>query len=60
MKNENYQPDFSTNRLLKDLKSAKTLADEAGVPLRIGEQLVNLYSDISIEGYGEMICQLHI
>lgn len=60
MKNENYQPDFSTNRLLKDLKSAKTLADEAGVPLRIGEQLVNLYSDISIAGMEKMICQLHI
>ncbi len=53
MKNENYQPGFSTNLLLKDLKLAKTMADEAGVPLRIGEQLVNLYSDLSTEGYGE-------
>lgn len=47
MKNENYQPGFSTNLLLKDLKLAKVMADEAGVPLRIGEQLVDLYSDIS-------------
>ncbi|QDQ01516.1 NAD(P)-dependent oxidoreductase [Lysinibacillus fusiformis] len=53
MKNENYQPGFSTNLLLKDLKLVKTMADEAGVPLRIGEQLVNLYSDLSTEGYGE-------
>ena len=29
------------------------MADEAGVPLRIGEQLVDLYSDISQEGYGD-------
>lgn len=53
MKNENYQPGFSTNLLLKDLKLAKVMADEAGVPLRIGEQLVDLYSDISQEGYGD-------
>ncbi|MFJ5792113.1 NAD(P)-dependent oxidoreductase [Lysinibacillus sp. NPDC093197] len=53
MKNENYEPGFSTNLLLKDLRLAKNMADEAGVPLRIGEQLVNLYNDISAEGYGE-------
>ncbi|MFC9538579.1 NAD(P)-dependent oxidoreductase [Lysinibacillus sp. NPDC056959] len=53
MKNDNYQPGFSTNLLLKDLKLAKNMADEAGVPLRIGEKLVNLYSDISQQGYGE-------
>jgi 3-hydroxyisobutyrate dehydrogenase len=53
MKNENYEPGFSTNLLLKDLRLAKNMADEAGVPLRIGEQLVDLYNDISAEGYGE-------
>ncbi|WP_432760128.1 NAD(P)-dependent oxidoreductase [Lysinibacillus zambalensis] len=53
MKNDNYQPGFSTNLLLKDLKLAKNMADEAGVPLRIGEKLVDLYSDISQQGYGE-------
>ncbi|WP_285399772.1 NAD(P)-dependent oxidoreductase [Lysinibacillus sp. fls2-241-R2A-57] len=53
MKNENYQPGFSTNLLLKDLRLAKNMAKEAGVPLRIGEQLVDLYSDISQQGYGE-------
>ncbi|MFJ5765397.1 NAD(P)-dependent oxidoreductase [Lysinibacillus sp. NPDC093210] len=53
MKNENYEPGFSTNLLLKDLRLAKNMADEAGVPLRIGEQLVDLYNDISADGYGE-------
>lgn len=53
MKNENYEPGFSTNLLLKDLRLAQNMATEAGVPLRIGEQLVNLYNDISAEGYGE-------
>jgi len=53
MKNDSYQPGFSTNLLLKDLKLAKNMADEAGVPLRIGEKLVDLYSDISQQGYGE-------
>ncbi|KMY29330.1 3-hydroxyisobutyrate dehydrogenase [Lysinibacillus xylanilyticus] len=53
MKNDNYQPGFSTNLLLKDLKLAKNMAEEAGVPLRIGNKLVDLYSDISQQGYGE-------
>lgn len=53
MKNENYEPGFSTNLLLKDLRLTKNMADEAGVPLRIGEQLVHLYNDIAAEGYGE-------
>lgn len=53
MKNENYEPGFSTNLLLKDLRLAQNMATEAGVPLRIGEQLVNLYNDIAAEGYGE-------
>ena len=53
MKNENYEPGFSTNLLLKDLRLAKNMADEAGVPLLIGEQLVSLYNDISAKGFGE-------
>lgn len=53
MKNDNYEPGFSTNLLLKDLRLAQKMATEAGVPLRIGEQLVNLYNEISAEGYGE-------
>ncbi|WP_249662458.1 NAD-binding protein, partial [Lysinibacillus fusiformis] len=43
----------STNLLLKDLKLAKEMADEAGVALRIGEKLVDLYSEIAQQGYGE-------
>ncbi|MCL1695700.1 NAD(P)-dependent oxidoreductase [Lysinibacillus sp. BPa_S21] len=53
MKNENYQPGFTTNLLLKDLKLAKNMAEEVGVPLRIGEKLVDLYEDIAQHGYGE-------
>lgn len=53
MKNENYQPGFTTNLLLKDLKLAKNMAEEVGVPLRIGEKLVDLYEDIAQRGYGE-------
>lgn len=51
MKNDNYQPGFST--LLKDLKLAKDMAEEAGIPFRMGGKLVDLYSDISLQGYGE-------
>lgn len=50
MKNDNYQPGFST--LLKDLKLGD-MVEEAGIPLRIGGKLVDLYSDISLQGYGE-------
>ncbi|MEK5230910.1 NAD(P)-dependent oxidoreductase [Lysinibacillus sp. FSL K6-0232] len=53
MKNDNYEPGFSTNLLLKDLKLAKEMADKAGVSLRIGEKLVDLYSEIAEQGYGE-------
>ncbi len=53
MKNNDYAPGFSTNLLLKDLKLAKEMADEAGVSLRIGEKLVELYSEIAQQGYGE-------
>ncbi|MFF2177183.1 NAD(P)-dependent oxidoreductase [Lysinibacillus sp. NPDC058147] len=53
MKNDNYQPGFSTNLLSKDLKLAKNMAEKVGVPLRIGNKLVDLYSDISQQGYGE-------
>ncbi len=53
IKNNNYIPGFSTNLLLKDLKLAKGMADEAGVSLRIGEKLVDLYSEIAQQGYGE-------
>lgn len=53
IKNNNYTPGFSTNLLLKDLKLAKGMADEAGVSLRIGEKLVDLYSEIAQQGYGD-------
>lgn len=53
MKNEDYNPGFTTNLLLKDLKLAKQMAEQAGVPLPIGDKLVDLYTTISEEGFGE-------
>ena len=53
MKNDDYNPGFTTNLLLKDLKIAQQMAAQAGVPLPIGDHLVSLYATISDEGYGE-------
>ena len=53
IKNEDYNPGFTTNLLLKDLKITQQMAVQAGVPLPIGDHLVTLYTAISAEGYGE-------
>lgn len=53
MKNEDYNPGFTTNLLLKDLKLAKEMAEQANVPLPIGQKLVDLYTNISEEGFGD-------
>lgn len=53
MKNDDYNPGFTTNLLLKDLKLAKEMAQQVGVPLPIGDKLVDLYSTISEEGFGD-------
>jgi len=49
----NYEPGFTTNLLLKDLKIAKQMAEECEVKLPIGEQLVDWYTKIANEGYGD-------
>ncbi|MFB7638211.1 NAD(P)-dependent oxidoreductase [Peribacillus butanolivorans] len=49
----NFNPGFSTNLLLKDLKLAKQMADENQTPLPIGDKLIDLYSEAVEKGYGE-------
>lgn len=49
----NYEPGFTTNLLLKDLNIAKQMAKECNVTLPIGEQLVDWYSQVVNEGYGD-------
>jgi 3-hydroxyisobutyrate dehydrogenase len=47
-----FNPGFSTNLLLKDLKLAKQMAEEVGSPLPIGDQLIDLYTKAVEKGYG--------
>ncbi|WP_078379913.1 NAD(P)-dependent oxidoreductase [Sutcliffiella halmapala] len=49
----NFEPGFTTNLLLKDLKIAKQMAEDCKVQLPIGDHLVEWYSQIANEGYGE-------
>lgn len=49
---KNFVPGFSTSLLLKDLKLAKQMAEEAGSPLPIGDQLIDLYTKAEELGYG--------
>ncbi|MGX9132959.1 NAD(P)-dependent oxidoreductase [Rummeliibacillus sp. JY-2-4R] len=53
IKREDYEPGFSTNLLLKDLKLASVMAEQVGSPLPIGNQLIELYENLVNEGYGE-------
>ena len=48
-----FNPGFSTNLLLKDLKLAKQMADKVGSPLPIGNQLIDLYTNAVEKGYGQ-------
>ncbi|MGG4267481.1 NAD(P)-dependent oxidoreductase [Peribacillus simplex] len=49
----NFEPGFTTNLLLKDLKIAKQMAEECEIKLPIGDHLVDWYTQAAIEGYGE-------
>lgn len=49
----NFEPGFTTNLLLKDLKIAKQMAEECEVKLPIGDHLVDWYTQAVNEGYGE-------
>ncbi|MFD6442034.1 NAD(P)-dependent oxidoreductase [Peribacillus sp. NPDC060186] len=49
----NFEPGFTTNLLLKDLKIAKQMAEECEVKLPIGDHLVEWYTRAVTEGYGE-------
>jgi 3-hydroxyisobutyrate dehydrogenase len=50
---KNFDPGFSTNLLLKDLKLAKLMAEECDVKLPIGDHLVEWYTQAVNQGYGE-------
>ena len=49
----NFEPGFTTNLLLKDLRIAKQMAEEGGVELPIGNQLVEWYTKLVDNGYGD-------
>ncbi|QWI72953.1 NAD(P)-dependent oxidoreductase (plasmid) [Bacillus mycoides] len=50
---ENYEPGFTVNLLKKDLGFAVDLAKENELHLPISEMLLNLYDEVSKDGYGE-------
>ncbi len=50
---EDYNPGFTTNLLLKDLRLAKAMAEECGAQLPIGSRLVDWYDEVVESGYGE-------
>lgn len=49
----NYEPGFTTQLLLKDLRLAQQMADENQVQLPIMEQLISMYQKADDWGYGE-------
>lgn len=49
----NYEPGFSLDLLVKDLNFAVDLADELDLELPISKDLLNLYKNVSTEGYGK-------
>lgn len=53
IKDENYEPGFSLDLLVKDLNFAVDLADELELDLPISKDLLNLYTTASEEGYGK-------
>lgn len=49
----NFDPGFTINLLLKDLKIAKEMAEDCGAPLPIGDQLIEYLSTAVSKGYGD-------
>lgn len=54
MKNEDYQPGFSIDLLLKDLRLAQEMANEGNVDLTITNKLIENYEKMSNEGFGSL------
>ncbi|WP_240376858.1 NAD(P)-dependent oxidoreductase [Bacillus piscicola] len=52
IKENDMEPGFSTDLLLKDLKLAKEMAEESGTELPIGDKLIDWYESVSKAGYG--------
>lgn len=53
IKNNNYEPGFSLDLLIKDLNFAVDLAEELKLDLPISRDLLSLYKEASEEGYGQ-------
>ncbi len=53
IREDNYEPGFSLDLLVKDLNFAVDLADELDLELPISKDLLNLYKNVSTEGYGK-------
>ena len=54
MKNEDYQPGFSIDLLLKDLRLAQEMANEGNVDLTITNKLIENYEKMSNDGFGSL------
>lgn len=54
MKNEDYQPGFSIDLLLKDMRLAQEMADEGNVDLTITNKLIENYEKMSSDGFGHL------
>ncbi|MDI2587590.1 NAD(P)-dependent oxidoreductase [Psychrobacillus sp. NEAU-3TGS] len=54
MKNEDYQPGFSIDLLLKDMRLAQQMAVQGEVNLPVTNQLIEEYEQMSQEGFGHL------
>jgi len=54
MKNEDYQPGFSIDLLLKDMRLAQKMAVQGEVDLPVTNQLIEEYEQMSKEGFGNL------
>ena len=53
IKEEDFEPGFSNNLLLKDLKLAQQMAEGCDMPLPIGDKLVDWYEEVVESGFGD-------
>ncbi|GGA20193.1 NAD(P)-dependent oxidoreductase [Psychrobacillus lasiicapitis] len=54
MKNEDYQPGFSIDLLLKDMRLAQQMAVQGEVNLPVTNQLIEEYEQMSQDGFGHL------
>lgn len=48
-----FNPGFTVNLLLKDLRIAQAMAEQSNISLPISTQLIRIYEDTQQAGYGE-------